>query len=83
MQRKIAKTNIVAKVGKKALDIKKKLPGEKKKAAWKAMEKAAKKAAKAAAKMEKKRKRTERNKKAVRNGKGIGRMALALWNRYF
>ena len=47
------------------------------------MEKAAKKAVKAAAKMEKKRKRTERNKKAVRNGKGIGRMALALWNRYF
>ena len=73
----------IARTGKKALDIKKKLPGERKKAAYRAMEKATKKAAKAAVKMEKKQKRTARNKKAVRNGKGIGRVALALWNRYF
>ena len=73
----------VVKVGKKALDMNKKLPGEKKKAALKAAEKAAKKAAKAALKTEKKQVRKERNKKAVKNGKGIGRVALAIWNRYF
>ena len=44
----------VVKVGKKALSMKKKLPGEKKKAARKAAEKAAKKAAKIALKTEKK-----------------------------
>ena len=73
----------VAKVGKKALDMKKKLPGEKKKAALKAAEKAAKKALKAAQKAEKKEFRKVRNKKAVKNGKGIGRVALAIWDRYF
>lgn len=71
------------KVGKKALDMKNKLPGERKKAALKAAEKTAKKAAKAALKTEKKEKRKVRNKKAVKNGKGIGRVALAIWNRYF
>ena len=73
----------VAKVGKKALDMKKKLPGEKKKAARKAAEKAAKKAAKIALKTEKKQFRKDRNKKAVKNGKGIGRVALAIWDRFF
>lgn len=68
-----------AKVGRKALDMKKKLPGAKKKAAAKA----AQKAVKAAFKTEQKQSRKIRNKKAVRNGKGIGRVALAIWNRYF
>ena len=72
-----------AKVGKKALDIKKTLPGEKKKAALKAAQKATKKAAKLALKAEKKENRKVRNKKAVKNGKGIGRVALALWDRFF
>ena len=73
----------VVKVGKKALDMKKKLPGEKNKVMQKAAEKAARKAAKVALKMEKKQDRKARNKKAVKNGKGIGRVALAIWNRYF
>ena len=73
----------VVKVGTKALNMKKKLPGEKKKAAQKAAEKVAKKAAKIAAKTEKKQFRKERNKKAVKNGKGIGRVALAVWDRFF
>ena len=73
----------VLKVGKKALDMKKKLPGEKKKAALKAAKKAAKKAGKLALKAEKKENRRVRNKKAVKNGKGIGRVALALWDRFF
>ena len=71
------------KVGKMALDMKKKLPGEKKKAALKAAKKAAKKAGKLALKAEKKENRRVRNKKAVKNGKGIGRVALALWDRFF
>ena len=73
----------VVKIGKKALDAKKKLPGEKKKASLKMAGKAAKKAAKLALKAEKKQERKERNKKAVKNGKGIGRVALALWDRFF
>ena len=48
-----------------------------------AREKAAKKAAKYALKAEKKENRKVRNKKAVKNGKGIGRVALALWDRFF
>ena len=63
--------------------MKKKLPGEKKKAALKAAKKAAKKAGKLALKAEKKENRRVRNKKAVKNGKGIGRVALALWDRFF
>lgn len=68
-----------ASVGKKVLDWKKKLPGEKKKA----MQKAAKQAVKASRKAERKQFHKKRNKKAVKRTKGIGRIALAVWNRYF
>ena len=34
-------------------------------------------------KAEKKQNRKVRNKKAVKNSKGIGRVALAIWDRYF
>lgn len=71
------------KTGKQALDLKKKLPGEKKKATQKALQRAAKKAAKQALKAEKKQTRKKRNRKAVKNTKSIGRVALAIWNRYF
>ncbi len=69
--------------GKQALDLKKKLPGEKKKVTRKALQRAAQKAARQVLKNEKKQTRKKRNRKAVKNTKSIGRVALAIWNRYF
>lgn len=73
----------VVNIGKRALELKKRLPGEKKKAARKALQRAAKKAEKQSLRAEKKQRCRARDRKAVRNTKGIGRVALAIWNRYF
>lgn len=70
-------------MGRKAWALKNKLPGEKKKAAAKALQKAVKKADKQAMKMERKQSSRVRNRKALRRTKGIGRTALAIWNRFF
>lgn len=74
------KTGIrVAAIGKKVLEQKKKLPKEKKKA----LQRAAKRAAAQAAKQEEKQLRKEKGRKAIKKTKGIGRVALAIWNRYY
>jgi len=70
-------------MGRKAWALKNKLPGEKKKAAAKALQKAMKKADKQAMKRERKQYSRVRNRKALRRTKGLGRTALAIWNRFF
>lgn len=62
-------------LGRTILNLKKNLPKGKKKAA--------KQAAKAALRAERKQFRKGRNRRAVKKGKGIGRVALAIRNRYF
>ncbi len=70
-------------MGRRAWALKNKLPGEKKKAAAKALQKAVKKADKQAMKRERKQSSRVRNRKVLRRTKGIGRTALAIWNRFF
>lgn len=73
----------IFRISQNAWALKNKLPGEKKKAAEKALQKAVKKADKQAMKMERKQINRARNRKALRRTKGIGRTALAIWNRFF
>ncbi len=70
-------------LGRKAWEMKQKLPGEKKKAEQKALGKAWKAEEKRRLRLEKKLRRRKRTRLSMRKVKGLGRVALALRRKYF